>query len=464
MAEITLEELPKQTKDLFNKGFSAFERGNLDYAIDLLLQVVEQEPQFLRARKFLRAAEVQRMKARKTNAFSQKLSSIKGAPAMLGSLGLKGNPLKAVVAAEKLLKDDPVNPKFVKTFAEAAAAANLPEAAIQTLEIARDHNPKDISLLNWLGRMYASTGDTTGAKRCFEKVCELAPDDPDAIKQLKDAMALDSISTDGWVDATEEGHDYRDIIKDKDQATLLEQEGKAVKTEKDIDSLIEETKAKIEEEPKNINYYRALARLYLDKEYFDDAIAVLTTAMEMNPGDPELDDSMTKAHIRKYDYEVKRLTDAGDEEAAQAMTTEREHYIFNNLQERVARYPNDMSLRYDWGAKLLQYEYYDEAIKEFQLAQRYPKRRVKSLLNMAMCFKQKNLTDMAREQLELADSEMSIMSEEKKDVLYELGIMAEEAGDRTKAASYYKQIYQVDIGYKDVSQKIESLYQSGEGS
>ncbi len=459
MAELSLEEVSKKVQDLFNKGFSAFERGNLDYAIDLLLQCVELEPRLLRARKFLRAAEVQKFKGKKESAFSRGLSSMKGAPALLGSMALlKGRPEKAVMAVEKLLKDDPVNPKFVKAFADAAASAGLPEAAVQTLEIARDHNPEDISLLNWLGEMYASMGNTPGARRCFESVCELAPNDQAALKTLKDAMALDTISTDGWVEAAEEGGSYRDIIKDTDEATLLEQEAKAVKSEDDVAALITETIAKIESDPKNINFYRALARLYVEQQAYDEAIETLIKALELSPGDPEIDDNLSRARLKKYDHQVVELRAAGDEDAAQALQTERDTYVFNDLQERVARYPNDMSLRYDWGDQLLLYEYFDEAIQQFQLSQRYPKRRVKSLLNMALCFKKKNIVDMAKAQLEIALSEMTVMSQEKKDVLYELGIMMEEAGDIPKAGEFYKQIYQVDIGYKDISKKVESLY------
>ena len=32
-------------------------------------------------------------------------------------------------------------------------------------------------------------------------------------------------------------------------------------------------------------------------------------------------------------------------------------------------------------------------------------------------------------------------------------------GDKVKAAEYYKQIYQADISYKDIAQKIELLYE-----
>lgn len=460
MAEVTLDQISKEARDLFNKGFTAFERGNLDYAIDLLFSCVEKEPQLLKARKFLRAAEVQRFKNRKENIFARGLSSVKGTPALLGSIAMaRGNPLKAVIAAEKLLKDDPVNPKFVKAFAEAAASAKLPEAAIQTLEVARDHHPDNLMIINLLGKLYANTGRTRQARQCFERICELAPNDPDAVKQLKDAMAIDSISSDGWEEATEEGKDYRSIIKDTHEATVIEQEAKAVKSEKDVQSLITDTEAKIEAEPDNVNYYRQLARLYSDNKQFDEAVATINRALELSPGDPELDSTLSKTNIQKYKFLIAQYRDAGDEENAQAMENELENYIFNNLQERVARYPNDLELRYDWGAKLLQHGYLDDAIKQFQLSQRNPKRRIVSLYSLASCFRQKNLSDMARDQLTTALSELSTMNDEKKDVLYELGSIAEESGDSAKALEYYKQIYQVDISYKDIAQKIEGMYQ-----
>ena len=47
----------------------------------------------------------------------------------------------------------------------------------------------------------------------------------------------------------------------------------------------------------------------------------------------------------------------------------------------------------------------------------------------------------------------------KKDILYELGGILESTGHIQEAANqYYKEIYQVDIGYKDVAAKIEKSY------
>jgi len=125
----------------------------------------------------------------------------------------------------------------------------------------------------------------------------------------------------------------------------------------------------------------------------------------------------------------------------------------------VERYPNDLALRFRWGLLLYQNEHFNEAIQQFQLSQRSPKDRLPTLYYMGLCFKAKGQFDMARDQLEAANKEMPSMSKTKKDVCYALGGVYEDMGDKVKAAEYYKQVYQADISYKDIAQKIESLYE-----
>jgi tetratricopeptide (TPR) repeat protein len=462
MAEVTPERVPQKVRDLFNKGFAAFERGNLDYAIDLLSSCVEKEPGFLQARKFLRSAEIQKMKQDgKDSSFSHMLTGVTSLPAYTKVVAMlkAGKAAEALSAAEGLLRKDPLNGKFIKVHAEAALAANYPEIAIQTLEVARDNMPDDPFIIGWLGELYQKVGRTRAARDCFEKLCEICPNDPTVIKALKDAIAVDAMSSGKWEEVAEKGGTYQDMIRDKKEAGLLEKEAKAVKTEKDTDALIADTLEKIKAEPQNINYYRALARLYSDKKQFDDAIGTLDKAIAMSPGDPELDSMMNQTRTARFDHEIE-LMEAGGSDAAtvDAKRFERETYVFENLQERVQRYPNDLKLRYEWGVKLFENDYVNEAIQQFQLSQRSPKHRSRTLYYLAMCFKQKKQYDMAIEQLKKAASEMSSMDDTKKDILYELGVILEATGKVSEAAEYYKQVYQVDIGYKDIAKKIEKAY------
>ena len=458
MAVITEDKLPKRIRDLFNKGFTALERGNVDYAMDVFTTCLEMEPRFLRARKFMRAAAISKIKGKKGSLFGKK-GTIGGMPQYLNTLSMikQGKAAQAVASAEKLLRGDPLNPKYIRAFAEAAVMADLPEAAIQTLEIAREHVADDAVLLDIQGDLYMKLGDIPKAKECFDKVCELKPNDPKSIKKLKDALAMHSINRDRWEDA-EKGGSFRDRMKDTEEATLLEKQQKAVKTESDADVLIASTQAKLEVEPDNINYYRELARLYTNNRRFDDAADILRQAIEKNPGDPELDDALTRTHVRQFEADAEALRAAGDEDAANAKELEKAQFAFDDLQRRVQRYPNDLRLKFNLGVMLFDNQYVNEAIQQFQQSQRSPKHRTQSLLHLAMCFKEKKQYDMAVQQLETAGSEIVLMDQTKKEILYQLGETHELMDSREKALECFKQIYSVDIGYKDVADKVEKGY------
>jgi len=51
-----------------------------------------------------------------------------------------------------------------------------------------------------------------------------------------------------------------------------------------------------------------------------------------------------------------------------------------------------------------------------------------------------------------------VMTETKKRVCYELGDVLERMGRAPEAAECYKQVYQVDIGYKDIAERVERVY------
>jgi len=337
MAEVTKAQASPEAMGLYNKGFSAFERGNLDFAIDLLSRCLEVEPAFLQARKFLRAAEIARFKQAKQGAMAKKLMAAKLMPALGAATLLLGSGKidKALAAFDRLLQDDPLNPKYALPFAKAASAAGIPEAGVQLLEIIREHHPNDASLFKSLGELYTEIGSTREARQCFERLCELRPKDQDAVKLLKDASARESISGDGWEQTSEkEGGSFRDMMRDEEEAGRIDKESKAVKSSDDADALIEDMLKKVEAEPENINYYRALARLYAQRKRFDDAIATLTQARDMNPGDPELDNTLSQTRLQQFDAAIEALTQAGDEAALAAKQHERVEFEFHDVQER----------------------------------------------------------------------------------------------------------------------------------
>ena len=57
MAEKSVNEISRDVRQIFQKGNDALTRENYDYAIDLLMQVLDKEPGFYEGRKALRLAQ-----------------------------------------------------------------------------------------------------------------------------------------------------------------------------------------------------------------------------------------------------------------------------------------------------------------------------------------------------------------------------------------------------------------------
>ena len=68
------------------------------------------------------------------------------------------------------------------------------------------------------------------------------------------------------------------------------------------------------------------------------------------------------------------------------------------------------------------------------------------------------MLDLAMKQLAEASREIVSMDEMKKEIVYNLGLIYQRMGEAEKALACMKQIYEVDYGYHDVAQRVESLH------
>ena len=65
--------------------------------------------------------------------------------------------------------------------------------------------------------------------------------------------------------------------------------------------------------------------------------------------------------------------------------------------------------------------------------------------------------ERARGQLEKALETLSGMNNRVKEILYNLGVIAERMDDLEGARGYFARIYEADIAFRDVAQKMERL-------
>ncbi|MEI7900247.1 MAG: tetratricopeptide repeat protein [bacterium] len=459
MAGEKKDQSAQQAQNYYNKGVAAFERGNLDIAIDLLMQCVTLAPGFSRARKFLRAAQIAKFRKEKKSKMATQFQAFSAMLMRMKIAGLlkAGKNETALLECEKLLTLNPLQSQNVELAVEVADASGHPDAALFTVEAAYENNPDDMLLLRRVASYYMAVGDYAKARDAYIKLNAFLPNDQAIFKQLKDAEARLTMAS-GWEEAAGQKDGFRKLIADKDQAKKLDMQAKAVVAGSDAEALIAEARGRIEKEPSNFNAYRALARLYTSNKRFDEAVATLESARAMNASDPELDRAITMTKIAAYESRIEALRIAGEAAGAATLETEMNQFLFDDLVSRVQRYPNDLKLRFELGMQYYKYEYYDDAIGQLQLAQRSPKERVEALYYLALCFAKKGQRDMAVMQLETANEQLPSMDELKKKVVFELGNMAEQTGDIEKAFNYYKDVYGADIGFEDIGARMERIY------
>ncbi|MDD4102510.1 MAG: tetratricopeptide repeat protein [Kiritimatiellae bacterium] len=459
MAGEKTDQTAQQAQNFYNKGQAAFERGNLDIAIDLLMQCVTKAPGFSRARKVLRAAQIAKFRKDKKSGLSAHIQEA-GAIFMRMKIAglLKANKAEsALLECERLLAINPLNSQNVELAVQSADAAGHPEAALFTVEAAYESNPDDMSLLRRVADYYMKVGDYAKARDAYLKLNAFLPSDQTIFKQLKDAEARVTMAA-GWEDAAGKKEGYRDLIANKEQAQQLDIKAKAVVAGSDADAMIEDAKARIEKEPNNLNFYRALSRLYSQNKRYEEAIETLEAARKINASDPELDRALTVARISAFEARIEALKAEGNAAGAAEVEVEMNQFVFDDLVSRVQRYPNDLRLRFELGLQYFKYEYFDDAIGQLQLAQRSPKERVEALYYLAQCFIKKGQRDMAVMQLETANEQLPIMDDLKKKIVFALGDLSEQTGDIEKAFSYYKDVYGADIGFEDIGARMERIY------
>jgi tetratricopeptide (TPR) repeat protein len=102
-----------------------------------------------------------------------------------------------------------------------------------------------------------------------------------------------------------------------------------------------------------------------------------------------------------------------------------------------------------------------EAQQEFQKAQQNPNRRIQAIIYLAKCFEKKNMLDMAARRLQEVLKEKISFDEEKKDLVYTLGVVYDKMNKKAESIEQFKQIYEVDMGYRDVMKRVDDHYSAG---
>jgi tetratricopeptide (TPR) repeat protein len=464
MAVKTEKELSETQRSHWLKSIAAVELRNFGYAISLLQGILKQEPEFLTGRQLLRRTEVTKSKAAKKS-----ILNISTAPiaVMKAQREIKKDPKRAVELLEEVFTTEPLNKQANLALREAAVTAGWPEIAVFALETLLEENPSDVKLLHEMGRLLRSLGESEREVELYERISEINPRDAEALQLGKNAAARASMKSGRWTEATS----YRDLIRDKEVAVSPVQQSPVKLTGESLDQRIAETYARQQTDPQNVDLARQLGGMNEEKQDFESALAWYEYASDLtNDVDTGLVRKISDVKMKRLDRKIAHheeflashsLDDALRAQVVQELNTskqERAEVLIAETRHRIAQNPIDVQLRFELGEHLIEAGQFREALPELQKARQNPNARLNALNLLGRCYSELGMLDLAMKQLEEASGEISTMDAIKKAIVYDLGLVYERMGERDKSLNCMKQIYQVDYGYKDVAQRVESSY------
>jgi tetratricopeptide (TPR) repeat protein len=461
MPEVTILSLDPRVQKQIENSQIALQRGNLEYVLDVTAQVLKIAPSCVAVRRLQRVAQLRHLGG-KTKIFAKAFGSVTNAGFLFG--GGKKDPAKILENAEKMLASDPTSIPALKLLAEAAQAFDWPETFVFAWESIHELNPSDREALLQFGEACYAAKRPKDALRLADELLKLKPQDGDALALMRKSAIAQTTEKGNW----EEKGSFREKLKDEAQSTLLEQSAKIMTSDETTQKLIDEALVRLQAQPDNLNHYRSVVDGYkkLNKleaalEYIGKARALPAGAADTTLAKQESDLRNAILSNRLKGLQAQVALAPGDTALAESFAKAKRDYAETQLAEAkdfVERYPNDYGARFTLANLYFEAGDYQNAIANYQQAQKNPKVRIQAITGMGKALKARKMFDLAVAQFQTAKGELTLMDDLKKDVIYELASCFENMGKKTEAIAEYKILYSEDIGFRDVADKINAFY------
>ncbi len=451
---ISDKELPAAEAGLWVRAQQAVDAKNYKYAVSILRTLIKRSPGFLSGRKMLRACEVKVVPdaGRKTSLFSGVRLTTS-----------RRDPETTITTIEDDLEKDPYSVAANEALFAAATDLNLPDLAAFALETICQGQPNPKKHLHLLASHYIRNEQFAEAADTYRRVLQIDRTDPVAQRGEKDCAARASMKQGNW----EGAGDFRSKMKNKNATTELETADKVGLTRAEMESRLAQLSEQYAADNTNLQVVKSIASVYEQMEDYGNAYSFYAYAFQLsgsadfsiNDKAMEMREKVLRTELAQYQQAVD--ADPNNEEAKAALAQRRKEIAQMSVADAKARVeanPTDAQLQFKYGQALYEAEQFSEAIPALQRARTNPNLRVKAMLMLGRCYASKNMTDMAIRQLEEANAEQVNMDDTKKELLYLIGNLYETAGNKEKALENFKTIYEIDYGYKDVAQKVESAY------
>ena len=165
-----------------------------------------------------------------------------------------------------------------------------------------------------------------------------------------------------------------------------------------------------------------------------------------------------------FDLAAELESELAEEEEVVSLSEEEQSLeeIFKEFKKGVEQQldSEDYDTHYNLGIAYKEMGLIDEAIGEFQLASKDPKRAVECASMLGLCFLEKGMPQLAikwyRKGLEMPE----ITEEEHIGLLYDLASAYQEVGDTENAQKAFMEVYGMNSTYRDMVLRIKALEDS----
>ncbi len=461
MAEKSVNDLLPVWQDQYQKGREALTKKNYDYAVMIFCRILDEEPSFVECREALRITQF-RMTEQSGGGGGFFKKAFGGMTHLSkAKMVMKKDPGAALSSCEQVLNKDPNNVNAHEIIAEAATNAGWNRTALLSLELLFNKlGKRDGDMAERLAEAYAATGQPGKAEEIYTQLVRENPGNLDLMQKLKDVSASRTMQEGGYEKAAETGN-FRAALKDEAEAKRLEQESRLVQTSEASVNVVQDLENKVAAEPNSIRWWRALAEQYLRIKDYDKALSAYESLRQlMTASDPQLARTILEIKLRMVDKKMSTIdvNDPANAETVAALKKERGEIELGEMEALFDANPSDMVTLFDLGELYFKHGKIGKAIAAMQKTQNYPGKKIPSLRLLGQCFARRKMYDLAQRAYQNALAEKTQMDDEKKELIYLLGVLFEEMGDKEKAIEQFKLIYEGDIGYRDEAAHVDAYY------
>ncbi len=220
----------------------------------------------------------------------------------------------------------------------------------------------------------------------------------------------------------------------------------------------------IKRQPNNLTLYIELAELYVREDDYAKAEQVMAKAYEVTK-DVSAKEKLEDIQLRRLrqalaDAEKQYRASPNDKTKAQLVAAQKALWAkeLEVYRDRVERFPNNLSFRFELGVRYQLNEMYEEAIKQYQMAQSDPRRKGVCLLNLGQCFEKIGQHRLAIKHFEDAIQEISDRdAENKKRALYAAAVLAYRLKDYRRAEQHASALAAMDYSYRNVGELLDRI-------